>query len=233
MSRTLEATPFQDRRLTAAALMGMLVWLASCAPPGGFTLDPDNAPIGPRPLVRAQPVMVQPIQLTHEVAFPSGRSELSAGEARLIDGFIAKAEIRYGDIVSLGHGTAADVRAQDLAGRRTEAVARHLTDRGFEVAGNIAEAGGGDRIAIVVDRYLAVAAECPNWDSLMAGTGVTDKVGAFGCMTNSALANMAADPRDLVEGDSLGPADATYTTRKFRIYQVGKARKPKAVKTRK
>lgn len=74
-------------------------------------------------------------------------------------------------------------------------------------------------VRVIVSRSAATVPNCPNWDSLSQPNfdGSTDS--NFGCASNTNLAQMVADPQDLITGRKSGMNGSTRaTTRALKAY---------------
>ncbi len=65
--------------------------------------------------------------------------------------------------------------------------------------------GTGD-VQVVMDRYVAIAPNCPDWTRANINDNSNAGSSNFGCATANNLMLMVADPRDLVVGRDIGPA---------------------------
>ncbi|WP_439814075.1 CpaD family pilus assembly lipoprotein [Zavarzinia sp. CC-PAN008] len=99
---------------------------------------------------------------------------------------------------------------------RAEAIRQELVRLGVPadrigVASGGAPAAGGRPAQYRVEfaRYVVVPPACPDW-SVPLGAGDPQLVASnWGCATTTNLGLMVADPRDLLIGQPIGPADAT------------------------
>lgn len=143
-----------------------------------------------------QPVVSQSHYVL-DVAVSNGG--IAAGEMNRTKGWFDSIGLRYGDQITVddsnGFGGSA-VRNQ---------VANLTGHYGLIPSTNPAPLTPGNvqpgMVRIVVSRASAVVEGCPNWDDPIVGR---TRPGApnYGCATNSALAQMIADPNDLVRGRS-------------------------------
>ncbi len=177
----------------------------------------------------------------HAVYFDTDRAELSGLEQDRLLTFLASVEPNTRDTIRLeGH---ADERASDLynlelAGRRAQAVSTFLHQHGFEsvtvttssygeripaVAGTGPDAWRQNRrVELVLERYLVTLPACPDW-SRETGTDFANLPHSnFGCATESNLGLMVAEPKDLVRGRTLGPADGVHQAEGIVRYRTGK-----------
>lgn len=73
----------------------------------------------------------------------------------------------------------------------------------------------------MVDRYLATAPACPDWSGSPATPHDNTPSGNFGCATATDFALMLDNPRDLVMGRALAPADAGQASDAVERYRTG------------
>jgi pilus biogenesis lipoprotein CpaD len=176
------------------------------------------------------------------VQFATDRAEVDAAQARALQAFAAALPAgEPASILVIGH---ADDRAShaynlDLAGRRAAAVAGLLrpatgpaTPIDVRVMGEAApRAAGHSAAARAVNRRVEVEAvfttlagrDCRYWPA----TGLSADVAGLpdlGCANTSNLAAMVADPRDLLEGRPLGPADGAREIGAVQRYRTDKVR---------
>jgi pilus assembly protein CpaD len=177
----------------------------------------------------------------HEVYFDTDRADITGVEQNRLLTFLRTIQPSARDTIRVeGH---ADERASDLynlelAGRRAEAVAAFLRHHGYDkltvTTSSYGEAvpavpGTGPevwqqnrRVELVLERYLVTLPACPDW-SRESGTDFANLPHSnFGCATQADLGLMVADPRDLVRGRTLGPADGVQEAEGIVRYRTGK-----------
>jgi pilus assembly protein CpaD len=183
-----------------ASILG--VGLAACAP----------AEVGPNPNLgwieagSPKKLEVDRADYRHAVYFETDKADLPAVEQDGLLTFLSSVAPTTRDTIRLeGH---ADERATDLynlelAARRANAVAAFLRRHGYE-------------------RYLVTLPGCPDW-SRESGTDFANLPHSnFGCATQSNLGLMVAEPRDLVRGRNLAPADGAQQADGIVRYRTGK-----------
>jgi pilus assembly protein CpaD len=78
------------------------------------------------------------------------------------------------------------------------------------------------RVELVMERYLVTLPACPDW-SRQSGTDFSNQpFSNFGCATQSNLGLMVAEPKDLVSGRTLAPADGVHQAEGIVRYRTGK-----------
>ncbi|HTZ78250.1 MAG TPA: CpaD family pilus assembly lipoprotein [Stellaceae bacterium] len=158
-------------------------------------------------------------RLTHATAFPSGSAQLAQGERDSLLGFLHSAEVSPDDTIYL---EAAD--EDKLSNNRVSALVRDLSRKGYSLAMLPAkrDAIPPDSLLVVVERYVVTPPDCPNWTKSPNGDHENAVSSDFGCANLTNLGLMVADPRDLVMGRDLGPADAEVTSLAIQRYRAGK-----------
>ena len=221
------------RRLGWLPALGLA--LAACSAADGGGRDPSWIEAhSPKELE------VERADYRHAVYFETDQARLDAAQKdRLLD-FLRVAEVGPGDTIYLeGHADerASDLYNLDLAARRAESVRSFLDAQGFGAVavrqtayGERAPAVPGDtpgawqqnrRVEVVVDRYLVVLPPCPDW-SRRSGTDFANLPHSnFGCATQTNLGLMVAEPRDLVRGRALAPADGVREAEAISRYRAG------------
>jgi pilus assembly protein CpaD len=182
----------------------------------------------------------------HSVYFETDRAELTGAQRDRLLAFLASVQPSERDVLRLeGH---ADERATDLynlelASERIQAVEGFLREHGYggmevttaaygeavpAVEGSGAAAWQRNRRAeLILERYLVTLPACPDW-SRQSGTDFANLPHSnHGCATASNLGLMVAEPRDLVRGRGLGPADGTHQAEAVVRYRTDKVKQPK------
>jgi len=158
-------------------------------------------------------------RLTHATTFPTGSAQIAPGERDSLLGFLRTAEVSPSDTIYL---ESAD--EDKLSGTRVGALVRDLSRKGYSVATLPAarDAVPANSLLVVVERYVVTPPDCPNWTKSPNGDHENAVSSNFGCANVTNLGLMIADPRDLVVGRDLGPADAENTSLAIQRYHAGK-----------
>ncbi|NJO36385.1 MAG: OmpA family protein [Rhizobiales bacterium] len=176
----------------------------------------------------------------HTVFFATDRDDIVGSEQDRLIAFLRAAQPSTNDSIRIeGH---ADERATelynlDLASRRMDAVGRFLNDHGISRLemqassfGERAPAVEGSsehawrknrRVEIVLERYLVTPPACPDWSRRSGVDFANNPHSNFGCATQTNLGLMVANPRDLVRGRELAPADAVHQANGIVRYREG------------
>ena len=129
---------------------------------------------------------------------------LSEAQARAFDEYLTAIRIAYGDRISIDDPVA--VGAAERRAAIAGVVARHglLVEETAPVS-STRLAPGVTRI--VITRSRASIPDCPDWSRPSNPELAASTMSNFGCATRSNLAEMVADPNDLVSGKAYEGAD--------------------------
>jgi pilus assembly protein CpaD len=166
---------------------------------------------------------VQYTRLHHEAAFKPGSSELAAGEAAQLRRFFDQAAVTSEDHVYFEPAIEDRLTAARI-GRLTKLVDAHGI--GAKTLPAAEGALAHDSVNIVVERYVVVPPDCPNWTSPSVGDHSNQPGSNFGCSDATNLGLMVADPRDLLMGRTLGPAEGDAALAAVKRYREGKPKDP-------
>jgi len=127
-----------------------------------------------------------------DAAAPGGA--LAPGEGQRLDGWFQGLGLGYGDTIYVDGSYAPAARSQVAA-----IAARYgmLVSAGAPVTAGMIPPGSA---RVVVARRRAVVPNCPNWSQASQPDLNNKTTSNFGCSVNANLAEMVADPQDLVHG---------------------------------
>jgi pilus assembly protein CpaD len=180
-------------------------------------------------------------QYRHSVYFPTDRSTVPASERDRLLSFLEIVQPGGRDSIRLeGH---ADERASELynlelAASRNERVEALLREVGLgdlsvttvaygEAVPAVPSTGPAAwrlnrRVELILERHLVTLPACPDW-SRQSGTDFSNQPHSnFGCATQTNLGLMVAEPKDLVSGRTLAPADGVHQAEGIVRYRTGK-----------
>lgn len=194
-------------------------WLAASSPK---KLDIDNA------------------QYRHVIYFNTDRDEVRADERDRLLAFIEAVHPTSEDSIRLeGHADerANDIYNLDLAARRIDSVKNFLSKSGLDERRIQASAFGerlpaspgqyeqswsqNRRVEVILERYVVTPPACPDWSRRSGLDYANQPHSNFGCATEANLGLMIANPRDLVRGRKLGPADGVHQAAGIVRYRQG------------
>ncbi len=156
-----------------------------------------------------------------QLAFYGGSDRLAAGEAARLDRLVLNGAIRPADRVQI-----AAAGGSSLAKRRAAAIAAELLRYGV-VADQVGSVSvPANRAIVMIGRYAVTLPPCPNWSSTPSTDFTNMPASNFGCATATNLGLMVANPSDLVNARTLGPADGTTSARAVDRYLTDKVKTP-------
>lgn len=188
---------FRDLSL-AAALAGVLM-ASSCAAPvndGSFTADP----------VANHPIAVAPSMESLKLSLASPASGLSPDDEARFSAFV-RAYLAYGS-GSISISAPRGVGSTDAIHYFGDRLASMGVPEDRILAGTHESAEGDTRVELGYISYSAHTDPCGDWSKNAGDTASNLPMPNFGCASQHNLAATIADPRDLVEPQPLGPADA-------------------------
>lgn len=179
-------------------------------------------------------------QYRHVVYFPTDGDRVSGAEQDRLIAFLRAVQPDDTDSIRIeGHADerATDLYNLDLASRRMQSVKTFLNENGVDEMelhassfGERAPAAAGKneqawrqnrRVEIVLERYLVTPPACPDWSRRSGVDYANGPHTNFGCATATNLGLMVADPRDLVRGRTLAPADGVHQAEGIVRYREG------------
>lgn len=169
---------------------------------------------------------VERVTLRHVVDFPVGSSRMSRAQWRELAAFLGRADPKSAERVMLATGAATGGRGgYGLARQREQQVATAVRRAG--AAPRAVSAGGtvaANAVAVFVSRDLVVLPECPDWTASPSLNYGNRTPSNWGCATAVNLGIMIANPRDLIRGEDLAPADAERLSRAIERYRQDKTK---------
>ena len=182
-------------RLLATLGLGFALALAGCTPP---TSEWTDAQV-PKKL------HIDFVRLQHSAAFTPGSAELAEGAAEDLAAFLDHADMTADDHVYFEPAS-----NDGLTAGRIGQLARTIGQRGIGAATLPPSAKDvpADHMMVIVERYVVTPPNCPNWSKPAYGGDHGNTMPSnYGCADATNLGLMVADPRDLVIGRTLGPAE--------------------------
>jgi pilus assembly protein CpaD len=190
--------------------LGLL--LAGCTPETS-EWTPAEAPKAPH---------VDYVRLQHDATFKSGSAELAGGEAASLTRFLREAQVGTEDHI---YFEAASEDRLDVS--RIGRLSKIVDQQGAGAQTLPPDAGvAPNHIRVVVERYVVTPPPCPNWTSPAVGDHSNQPGSNFGCSDATNLSLMVADPRDLVIGRPLGPAQGDPAFAAVQRYRLGTVKDP-------
>lgn len=168
------------------------------------------------------------VRLSHDVAFGSQAAvnALPASSLRELAAFLANSKIGQYDELTVDAPLGADGQLSQLDEQRRDALAKFLRGRGFVLKDAITPYGTAPKsgtIRLVVARYVVTTPTCADWSQPSGGNRKNRPSSNLGCSNESALGQMVANPRDLIEGRAFDGPDATVAAKAVQNYREGRA----------
>ncbi|HUC65543.1 MAG TPA: CpaD family pilus assembly lipoprotein [Stellaceae bacterium] len=171
------------------------------------------------PMAQPKQLKVDYTELKQPVDFVHGSAKLAPGEGERLRAFLSSSGVTADDHVYLE--TASDDR---LAAQRIGSVSRELDQRG--IGAKVLPASerdvGADSLLVKVERYVVTLPNCPDWTKSPYQSHDNQVASNYGCTTATDFGLMVADPRDLVVGRTLGPAEGDPAIAAIERYRAGK-----------
>jgi pilus biogenesis lipoprotein CpaD len=163
----------------------------------------------------ANPIQISRTQIAHAVVFPAVGSEPEAAQLSSLFAFVAANSVGPKDTVLIEHagGLSDQAHAETLAGRLTSVGLRPTVVASANVPARVAR--------VVVERYEAIAPDCPDWSHKPSPNYQNYNQRNFGCADAANLAAMVADPKDLAMGATMGPQVGDPVTKPVLDYRAG------------
>ena len=223
----------------SASLVGLAL-LAACS-----TTEPL-----PYPEYRPPTSGVETSEIVHVARFATDRAELDREERDALEAFVATLP-KGGQLRTLVLGftdsRASDRYNVDLSTRRANHVAAALRRSGvddvvmtlrglgeeYPVDPRENEAGWAlnRRVEVRVQTVVVTPSRCGDWSFPLANDPGNGHFGELGCSTRANLERMVADPRDLVRGRDIGPADGVREAGAIQRYRDDRVKAPEAPAT--
>lgn len=206
MGHPLEMNTYLRSRTCWALLAAMLValLLPGCSSQFDAMNDPPKA------------IVVKPVLATHPVYFDDGSAVLSPAEIDGLRAFLGEGRITKIDSITVQAG------GSQLGSARASRVSDALSNLGYTHVVAPSSQPGDDGVAVVVKRLAALPPACPDWAQIGQYDPDNLPMKNLGCANATNLYLMVADPRDLVSGRLLGPADGAEAVRTIENYRSGK-----------
>ena len=209
---------FPARHLSVAAIALMSLGLSACLPAKSQWSENDT--------IKRNSVSLH--HITYDLTFKADETGLTDAQAGELDRFLGRSLAGYGDEFAM------DTGSSDADASRREAIASYLRSQGLSVSTQPVVYGGAvgpNTVRLVLNRYVVTPPPCPDWRK-PAGTDFNNQSsGNFGCATETNLGLMVANPRDLVAGRTIGPADGEQAAKAIENYRAGKVPEPTSVST--
>ena len=155
------------------------------------------------------------VELDHDVLFEPGSKAMSSAEQRRLRDFFARSRFGYGDRLFVSAGAFA------IADDRRKAVNEALSALGFRNVSQLQDNGDSGAVTVVIGRYVVTGPNCPDWRKPSDADRGNTPLSNHGCATVSNLGAMVANPRDLLRGQTMAPADGDASALAIKRYKAG------------
>jgi pilus assembly protein CpaD len=160
---------------------------------------------------------VDVITLEHNVYFTGGVKTIAAGEIAGLTHFLKDNAVADGDTVTVNSPGG----SPSLAAKRQAAVLAELRTLHVRAVPAATTGPQADAVRVRVGHAIVTPPRCPDWSKPEDDNSTNSPSSNFGCATEVNLAQMVADPADLVTGKSSGAADGVAMARGVELYRSG------------
>ncbi|TVR78780.1 MAG: hypothetical protein EA405_13960 [Rhodospirillales bacterium] len=169
------------------------------------------------------------VTLHHIVAFPGAEDRLSAAERRRLEAFVTRVQAAGAESVHVHPGVPLPGDSWRRQQRRADAVATILRRAGAAAVSvdplpDGAAGAPAGAVGVAVRRHVVTLPPCPDWTRTPHATYNNQPSSNWGCATAINFGVMLHDPRDLVRGRDLGPADGEHQARAIKRYREDEVR---------
>ena len=197
-------------RISAVGLVALALGLSACSPEVSNWSESESP----------KQIEVTMVRESVNVALAADASAVLAADAERLGQVVSASEAP-----DLLHVTLYPLSETGSSGM--DAVTAVLRRNGVQ-ASNISRStapgeGAGD-VQVVMDRYVAIAPNCPDWTRANIADNTNANSSNFGCATSNNLMLMVADPRDLLVGRDMGPASGATAAGGVQRYREGKVK---------
>lgn len=202
--------------ITLVAVLG----LAACAP-----MDPETGTFvdtaTPETSSMKKQINVQKLRPVFVARFEADSDQFTDMEKGRLLGFIEYQNAQFGDVLQLELPPLGGSNSVDEV--RYGAIGSFLMDEGFKVKPIVQKEGLQNSLRIYFTKYVAtVDPECAKgWRKPVGNDYENLPLPHMGCSTASSLAQMVANPKDLVEPASMGGHDGERAALSIRKYRIG------------
>lgn len=162
---------------------------------------------------------VEPVRLLHDVRFASG-AKMTPAEMAQLTNFLTRHDIGYGDRVYV----LTEASTNGPSAQRSRAVLEYMASQGVWATSLPSPEAQPGLVRVVVNRYVVVPPNCPDWTKPATSDYGNTQMSNLGCATTANFGRMVADPSDLVQGRTPGPADAEGSVLSIQRYRQDKIR---------
>lgn len=165
-----------------------------------------------RQLPKRAEIRVELVRLQHTTAFSTQAVLLDEAERGRLFGFVSQGSLGQSDQIVLRVPVEASGVRDPVTAARVDYLQNEFAVMGLPLQTSDVPLGLGqasDQLTVFVERAMAIPPDCSTDEPWVAHRPEVP----VGCAFKSAIGMMAADPRDLVKGRTIGPADADSAAR--------------------
>lgn len=147
----------------------------------------------------------------------AGFDGLAQTDASRLAGWFESLRLSYGDRISVDQGeSGANGAAREAVANIAARYGLLLDTTGPMTTGSVAPGN----IRVIVSRAKATVPDCPDWSRRSEANFNSNNASNYGCATNTNMAAMIADPRDLIVGrGSESAVDAKLSGKAIKAYR--------------
>lgn len=166
---------------------------------------------------------VEVVQIQHTAAFQIQAALLDEAERGRLFNFISQGGLGPSDQIVVQVPVEASGARDPVTAARVDYLANEFARMGLPLrSSDVVHSGkAGNQLTVFVERAMVIPPDCESAQPWIAHRPQT----AAGCAYTAAMGMMVADPRDLVKGRTLGPADADTAARAVFGYRNPEQRK--------
>lgn len=204
----------REFRLVRPGALALLLALGACKSPPGLEVSERSKPSRIDHIERAVAIQPQaPLRATDVVALQRG-----------VNGFGPAGAVHASVVLQAGATPAT-----------RSAIRKTLIDAGVPPTNIVFASRTTPGNEVVLHRYVVTPPECRSFSLDLNRTSQENPVSQLGCTNDRNLTQMVEDPRDLLHGRSLGPADAEHAANgveRYRTDEIKELLKPERLTTR-
>lgn len=155
----------------------------------------------PEPAYAGKQIVVAPQRSEHTVVFARTASAVSAEEQKELADFLGNAGVAGNSVVRVEQAPAGSRRITRL---RVANITSWLRRHGYQTEPFAVTPAEDGVVHLQVEKLVAVAPNCPNWDIHPYFEFGANPYPNLGCADRTNLAAMVVDPQDLVDGQTPG-----------------------------
>lgn len=165
------------------------------------------------------------VQFHHQINFEGGQNKPTAAEYDRFNAFAHSINLGYADELVLRGGAPSRQNALAAYFEHHNILAAVKLDPGSK------EEMASNTVKVVVNRHVVTPPACPNWSNFDGNENRNTPGSNYGCAIDASLGYMVANPRDLIQGQTMDPAYSNPMVRTLRAYEAGMAIPPKSQST--